>query len=1123
VAWLSAFEHDPACEEAAGALMRRYLEQGRRELAARTYERCAAALEELGLRTSPSLDELHAAVTQVASPATGQATATAGPERARREELGEELREELRPVSVLFAELTTGARLASKLDPETLRSVVGSSLAAVIAEVEALGGRVTSVSGRGLQAVFGAPEAHEDDPERAVRAAYRALAAVAAIADGEAPEEAALRIGVETGPAVVGPIGGGGKVEYGALGAVTGIAATLQSLARPGSALVGPATRAVTGHLFSWGADVELPGAGSRPLVAAYLERPRARTSQLRRASQERHAPLVGRDAELVALGRALRDAARGRGSVALLLGEPGLGKTRLVQECRHRLMAWVGAGSGRLPLWLEGRCASYTSTAPYSLYQHLVGSWIGVAPDQPDTAVRPALNRALTSLLGNAALGGVLGRMLGLPPRGLASEQALDRLSAQELQAETFGALRTVLDRLAATRRPAVVVLEDLHWADPTSLRFTAGLAEFTAARPLLVLATSRPDADQLSTLTRLPGVRAIKLGPLTASAERELATALIGSGADPAIIDAVLASTDGNPLFLEERLSSLLETGALTRDAGGWWLSADAGTAVPQVLDRLVRSRVDRLSPAAQDVVRTASVLGAEFPLWLLAAVRTPGAPPRGAPDPLLRAALDELQARDLIRQVAGPPDPGYRFRHALIQEATYGGLLRAQRRDLHGRAARAWEVRCAGREEETAAILGRHYAAAGEAERAFRYLELAGDHATAAFANDEAVSAYAEALGIADDRRDNDAGVRLRAKLANVLWRTARLAETRAAFEAALRLEGGNTLRRAHLLTRLGRLEMSDGRFDAAERALDAAQALLGDQPGDSDTEADQWLEMMIDARAGLNVMRSEYDRALATLEAARPVLAARGSPSRRYSFHQYLALQRVRRDRMRADERAVADFRRSLEAAEQSGDIKDIGYATDFLGWALLLRGDLAGARELLERARSIAERVGESVLLANSLASLVIAAMASRDTEMVRALAPRAIAAAETVGGASVTAYAKAPLAWLAWQDGRPGDVVKVADELTALLTTTQSGRYRWLYLFPLLAVRLADGDTGAAAEAARQMLAPSQQALPDELTAALDVACRAWDAGEADRAAEALRAALELAHELRYF
>jgi DNA-binding SARP family transcriptional activator len=501
---------------------------------------------------------------------------------------------------------------------------------------------------------------------------------------------------------------------------------------------------------------------------------------------------------------------------------------------------------------------------------------------------------------------------------------------------------------------------------------------------------------------------------------------------------------------------------------------------------------------------------------------AART-GAPPRTTPDPLLRDALDELQARDLVRQVAGPPDPGYRFRHALIQEATYGGLLRAQRRDLHARAAGAWEVRCAGREAETAAILGRHYAAAGETERALRYLELAGDHATAVFANDEAVSAYTEALGIADDRRDNDAGVRLRAKLANVLWRIARLAETRAAFEAALRLEDGNTLRRAHLLTRLGRLEMSDGRDDAAEQALDAAQALLGERPGDGDEEADQWLEMMIDGRAGLYVRRSEYDRALAVLEAARPVLAARGGPSRRYSFYQYLALQRVRRNRIRADERDVADFRRSLEAAEQSGDIKDVGYATEFLGWALLLRGDLAGARERLEGARSIAERVGESVLLASSLASLVIAAMASGDTETVRALAPRAIAAAEAVGGASVTAYAKAPLAWLAWQDGHPAEVVKVADELTALLATSHGGRYRWLYLFPLLAVWLADGDTGGAAEAARQMLAPSQQALPDELTAALGAACRLWDAGEADRAAEGLRAALQLAHELRYF
>jgi class 3 adenylate cyclase len=189
-AWESCFEHDPASEEAAGALVRAYLGQGRRELAVRSYERCRTALEELGLRVSPSLAEVYA---------------TAAPVRA-------EMREELRTVSVLFAEVAAPAGLARQLGLEDLRDVVAGSLAAVIAEVEELGGTVTSVSGGGLQAMFGAPEAHEDDPERAVRAAFRALTAVAG---DQAPT---LRIGVETGQALLGPIGGGTRVEYGAVG-----------------------------------------------------------------------------------------------------------------------------------------------------------------------------------------------------------------------------------------------------------------------------------------------------------------------------------------------------------------------------------------------------------------------------------------------------------------------------------------------------------------------------------------------------------------------------------------------------------------------------------------------------------------------------------------------------------------------------------------------------------------------------------------------------------------------------------------------------------------------------------------------------------------------------------------
>ena len=396
----------------------------------------------------------------------------------------------------------------------------------MITEVEALGGTVTSVSGRGLQAMFGAPQAHEDDPERAVLAAFRALTA-AATAEAAAEGGTALRIGVESGPAVVGPIGGGAKVEYGALGDVVSVAAALQSAARPGAVLVGPATRAVTGHLFTWGAGEEVSlGGNARPLVASYLEAPRARLGERRPRGVGGRAALIGRDAEMRVLETALRQAVEGQGSVVVLTGDAGLGKTRLVQECRKRFIAWVGAGSGRLPLWLEGRGASYASATPYGLYRQLVASWVGVATDEPAARLQPALERALTNLMGNANLLPPLARMMGIayPARS-------GRMSPEDLQRMTFTALRSVVTRFAVAG-PTVLVLEDLHWADPTSLRLTLDLAELAAGRPLLVLATSRPKSgrEEIATLAAAPSARPIALRPLPAAAEQTLVESLMG-----------------------------------------------------------------------------------------------------------------------------------------------------------------------------------------------------------------------------------------------------------------------------------------------------------------------------------------------------------------------------------------------------------------------------------------------------------------------------------------------------------------------------------------------------------------------------------------------------------------
>ena len=520
--------------------------------------------------------------------------------------------------------------------------------------------------------------------------------------------------------------------------------------------------------------------------------------------------------------------------------------------------------------------------------------------------------------------------------------------------------------------------------------------------------------------------------------------------------------------------------------------------------MLERLVRSRVDRLSPAAQEAIRAAAVLGTQ-----------PAA---------LAPALDELTASDLVHpELPRTARSAFQFRHALIQEATYLGLLRPERRDLHARAAAAIAAANEGRLPEVAAVLGRHYAAANDTGQAVRYFEMAGDHATDAFANDEAIASFNAALALAG--QDADAA-RLYAKLANVLWRVARRGEARAALRQALSRAGSlDALTRAHLYTRLGRLELTELHYEAATEAFDAAEALLGDDPAAmDDATADQWLEMMLDGRADMHVMRFEPDLTLAILDQARPVLETRGTPARQYVFYRLLTQQRVFRNRFRVDAADIAGLRRSVEIAEHSGDVKDLAYATQFLGWTLWLHGDMAEAVEQINKALAMAERIGETFLRGTALLALTLTALRRHDTDEVRALLPRA-AAAVGDGGYRIPGVT-AMQAWLAWQDGRPDDVIRLSGQIAGLdLTAIAAGaRYQWwVYLFPLIAVHLAEGRIEEAVAAARRTLDPTQQLLPDDLTGTLEAASAAWDRDDRDAAARHLKTALDLAREHHYF
>jgi tetratricopeptide (TPR) repeat protein len=255
----------------------------------------------------------------------------------------------------------------------------------------------------------------------------------------------------------------------------------------------------------------------------------------------------------------------------------------------------------------------------------------------------------------------------------------------------------------------------------------------------------------------------------------------------------------------------------------------------------------------------------------------------------------------------------------------------------------------------------------------------------------------------------------------------------------------------------------------------------------------------------------------------LEAARPVLEAHGTPARRYVFDRLYTQQRLIRNRFLVDDADLARLRSSVRMAERTGEEKDLGYATHFLGWGLWHRGDLPEARRELQSAYDMAERMGETFLRAVSLLTLTLTALRQHDTEAVRGLLPRAAAAGENAD--TPLSAVMACQAWLAWQDDRPDEVIRLADQIASYQPATISiiGAYRWVYLFPLIAARLSAGTVKEAVTAARRMLDPAQQALPGDLTAALNAATEAWDRGEPDAAREHLESALRLARDRDYF
>jgi class 3 adenylate cyclase/ABC-type lipoprotein export system ATPase subunit len=649
--------------------------------------------------------------------------------------------DELRPVSVLFADLVGSTRLAERLAPDEVKALVGECVNRMCAAVEEYGGMVQATMGDGVCAYFGVPRAREDDADRAARAGLRILEQVSAIRGDVAStwgvENLDVRVGINSGWAAVGVVGGS-RPDTVALGDATNVAARLEAAAAPGTILVGEAAARRLGQRFLLEPAGRLAVRGRHEAVEKYVlagPRPRDALSQT--------PPLVGRERETAHLRELLAELASGRGRILFLTGEPGIGKSRLLTELRSL--------AGDSVTWLEGECLSYRAL-PFHPFVEVLRSWLGIVEGDAEIAVRTKASARLAALSADEtpeleALGHLLGIGDRSPPESTIQSTELHR------------AYRAWLRALAA-RRPVVVALEDVQWLDSSSRLLAENVLDLTDRDPVLVVATLRPHDPSNGSRLRLHalGDYPHRAGELSLGALREsdasTLLALLRPELDSRTREELVRQAEGNPLYLEELATALAETGLLERGRT-WTITTDTSGSLPASLESLLLARVDLLPDSARRLVKTAAVVGRTFPFRVLE---------RLAGIDSLEDDLASLLRSQIVVELGRYPEREYGFKQGLLQEAVLSTLPGATRKALYTRVAAAFDELFPDEFER----LAHYHAQSDQPRRALEFLEAAATRAESLGAIPEALDHLERAQRLAAADEDERTDSRIRAQM-------------------------------------------------------------------------------------------------------------------------------------------------------------------------------------------------------------------------------------------------------------------------------------------------------------------------------------------------------------------
>jgi class 3 adenylate cyclase/predicted ATPase len=638
---------------------------------------------------------------------------------------------ERRQLTVMFCDLVGSTELSSRLDPEDLREVITAYHRAVAEVVAGFDGFVAKYMGDGVLVYFGYPRAHEDDAERAIRAGLGVIDAIGRLDVKSVTLQA--RVGIATGLVVVGDlIGEGSAQEQSAVGETLNLAARLQGLAEPNAVVIAASTRRLVGDLFEYRDLGAIEIKGIAALVPAWqVLRPSVVASRFEALRGSALSRLVGREEEIDLLLRRWARAKTGDGQVVLVSGEPGIGKSRLTAALAERLHAEP---------YLRPRyfCSAYHQDSALYPFVDQLGRASGFARDDPPAAKLEKLEALLAPAAPLDEDVAFLADLLSLP----ASERhPLPELSPQRKKERILEALIRRLEGLTR-RQPVVMVFEDAHWIDPTSRELLDLTVDRVRSLPVLLIVTFRPEFQPA--WTGQPQVSMLALNRLDRRDRTVLVAQVAGGKTLPDdVIDQIIERTDGVPLFVEELTKSVLESGLLREEADRYVLDrALPPFAIPTTLQDSLLARLDRLA-SVRLVAQIGAAIGREFSYALVHAVSR-------IPEDELQAALVRLVASELMFQRGTPPDSVYMFKHALVQDAAHGSLLRSARQQLHARIAEALETELSEVIDSQAELLAQHYAEAGLVEKSVACWGRAGHSSAARSAIAEAAAQFQKGLG-------------------------------------------------------------------------------------------------------------------------------------------------------------------------------------------------------------------------------------------------------------------------------------------------------------------------------------------------------------------------------------